>query len=914
MKNCYLKLLVFILANLNLHAQEYNWAHAYDAGGMNFSTNKIKTTPDRQGGVILAMNFQDSINSNPQQPSDFTEITAAYGVIISRLDANGNEIFSHYIETSYYAQYNLLDVQVKSDGTFYVVATSQGATYPFNVDPTGGSFLINNQGLVISSFDINGNFISAKVFNVEPVLFKYFEGAISENDEFVINGCITYNSQFSDIIGEGISNGSTRRSFTVTYDENLNYVWGDFFSNAAPASYSVFNYGNVAISPNGNTYSSMAIGGSITLSNGSTYSASNNYDALIIEYDATGSITNEFLYTSTAASDYIQSIAVGNDNRIAVIGYAHGATNLDVEGSFAGSAITGNSQFYFALYDESFNLLHYKSDMMGNTRPKSCRFNSAGDLLIAGRLFNTFDFDFVLGGNQFYNLLSANYDIFMAKYDNQLNVIYAKKAGNPSNYGDVEKLHVDEFENIFIAGEFGTSAVDMNFGVLTNNINGTLNPYGYIAKYAMCEQYISTENVNVCVGSNYTFPDGYTSTNIQSTVSRTIYDSQISSCDSIITIVVNPNPFYNIQEDIEICSGDGYTFPDGTTLSNIQTNTSHTSNLMTIAGCDSTIITTIQVNPIYNTQENVILCQGENYIFPDGSTQSNIQINTSYASSFTTTAGCDSLIITNIQVNPSYNLQENVAVCFGENYTFPDGTVQTNIQADVNHTSSLFSASGCDSIITTTIIVKPIYHLQETASVCYGDSYTFPDGMIQTNISTSLSYTSNFNSVSGCDSIIITIINVTTINSTVTQTGNSLEVAQANANYQWYDCSDNSIVPNGTDQQVTLNQTGSYQVEIQYNGCTSTSDCQSIDVVGILENNTESLKVYPNPTTNLIIVEYNDGIENIEIYSVDGKLVYHQPGNQQTQIKIDLSSLTTGNYHLLVSSNGVKTPMKIVKN
>ncbi|PKP03963.1 MAG: hypothetical protein CVU11_06280, partial [Bacteroidetes bacterium HGW-Bacteroidetes-6] len=135
---------------------------------------------------------------------------------------------------------------------------------------------------------------------------------------------------------------------------------------------------------------------------------------------------------------------------------------------------------------------------------------------------------------------------------------------------------------------------------------------------------------------------------------------------------------------------------------------------------------TVTVKPSYNLSETVAVCSGDSYMFPDGTTQNNITTQIMHASNLQTTLLCDSIITTTVNVNPVYNLSETVTVCSGDSYLFPDGTTQSNITAQVIHTSNLQTTLLCDSIITTTVNVNPVYNLTETATVCSGDSYLFP--------------------------------------------------------------------------------------------------------------------------------------------------------------------------------------------
>jgi gliding motility-associated-like protein len=278
-----------------------------------------------------------------------------------------------------------------------------------------------------------------------------------------------------------------------------------------------------------------------------------------------------------------------------------------------------------------------------------------------------------------------------------------------------------------------------------------------VTNVAVNPVYNLTQNATVCQGDSYTFPDG-TSQVISATLSYTSNLTTLSGCDSVIVTNVAVNPVYNLTENVTLCEGSNYTYPDGTVSNNITTDESHISNLLTAAGCDSVLTTFITINSIITTSANTSLCSGSSFTFADGTTQNNITANLSYTSSFVSVQGCDSLHTENISVNPVYNLTENATVCQGDSYTFPDGTSQV-ISATLSYTSSLTTLSGCDSVIVTNVAVNPVYNLTQNATVCQGDSYTFPDGTSQV-ISADLSYTSNLTTLSGCDSVIVTNVAV----------------------------------------------------------------------------------------------------------------------------------------------------------
>lgn len=433
--------------------------------------------------------------------------------------------------------------------------------------------------------------------------------------------------------------------------------------------------------------------------------------------------------------------------------------------------------------------------------------------------------------------------------------------------------------------------------------------------------YNLSETVYVCPNGDYTFPDGSTQTNISSQI---VYTSNLQTvgtlCDSTIVTTVNVNPVYNLSETVYVCSGDDYTFPDGTTQTEIASQLIYTSNLQTVGTlCDSTIITTVNVNPVYNLAESFTICEGEDYTFPDGTTITNIVSQLIYISNLQTVATlCDSIIETTINVNPVYNLAETVYICPGESYTFPDGTTQNNITAELVH-NSVFQMSGtlCDSIIATTVLLNPVYNLSETDYVCSGESYTFPDGFVQENITEQFVHTSTFETIGAlCDSIIVTTVNVTAVDVSVTQNLHVLTANAVSAEYQWLDCNNgNNPIDGETDQVFTATSNGNYAVELTQNGCVDISDCYNVTTIQISDNGiANNIRVYPNPSNGLINIDMGNVCREVKVRISDvlGQIILERVYSSEQIISLQFDE-APGVYLMKVTFDDKETSIRVVK-
>lgn len=471
-----------------------------------------------------------------------------------------------------------------------------------------------------------------------------------------------------------------------------------------------------------------------------------------------------------------------------------------------------------------------------------------------------------------------------------------------------------------------------------------------VTNVTMNNTYNSNVNVSACIGSSYSYPDGYTEV-ISANTSHTSSLTTTSGCDSIIVTAVTAVSAYNLSENIDACQNTQVTYPDGTTQT-VTTNTSHTSLLTSSSGCDSTIVTNVTVHSATNNNASATVCTGTSYIFPDGTsqvinstttqtssltsvfgcdsiivttvtaapaynqTQSEtvcqgntitypdgvnevINGNTSHTSLLSSVNGCDSVIVTNVSMSPNYSINQNIDVCTGSSYTYPDGTISTNITVNENHTSLLTTINGCDSTVITYLNVTTTLSSSESVDVCSGDSYTYPDGTTANNITSNTTHVSNLISSGGCDSLVTTNVSVTPLPDVTTSVANNVITAnQQGAIYQWIDCNNgNAPIAGATGVSFTPTVNGQYAVQVTLNGCTSTSSCVTISTIGIEEIDGYWASIYPNPTSELLKVETNvNDMKDFQIIDMQGRLV--MKGSLDSNKSVNVKNLAPGSYSI----------------
>ncbi len=137
---------------------------------------------------------------------------------------------------------------------------------------------------------------------------------------------------------------------------------------------------------------------------------------------------------------------------------------------------------------------------------------------------------------------------------------------------------------------------------------------------------------------------------------------------------------------------------------------------------------------------------------------------------------------------------------------------------------------------------------------------------------------------------------------TISQNGNILH-SNATSGNQWYNSS--GLISGATNQDYTVTSNGDYYVIVSLNGCSSnhsnTIHITNSGIESIVENKT--IKVYPNPVSNELIIEIEGNKETIsfEIYNSIGQNIFN--GNLKEKTIIQTANFPSGVY-LIKLENG----------
>jgi hypothetical protein len=122
---------------------------------------------------------------------------------------------------------------------------------------------------------------------------------------------------------------------------------------------------------------------------------------------------------------------------------------------------------------------------------------------------------------------------------------------------------------------------------------------------------------------------------------------------------------------------------------------------------------------------------------------------------------------------------------------------------------------------------------------------------------------------------------------------------------QWVDCN-NGFAPIGgaTNQTFSPAQSGSYAVVVTGGfGCTDTSACRSVIVVGVEESMSASwVTLFPNPAHDRLTVQVGNMSDGIaEILDAQGRLM-HRIAFAQNEFVVDCQSWNSGIYFIRIAT------------
>lgn len=156
-------------------------------------------------------------------------------------------------------------------------------------------------------------------------------------------------------------------------------------------------------------------------------------------------------------------------------------------------------------------------------------------------------------------------------------------------------------------------------------------------------------------------------------------------------------------------------------------------------------------------------------------------------------------------------------------------------------------------------------------------------------------------------------LEVCNVDVTTTTTDVTIEANASGLTYQWVDCDDTyAPIAGETGQSFTATANGNYAVIVTSGVCSDTSDCVTINTIGLDEEQL-TVSVYPNPVNDVLTIEAKGrNITSLRVLSVTGQLIDAKIVEGDV-ITLDSASWKTGVYFVEIRAGKSTKVVKVIK-
>lgn len=358
--------------------------------------------------------------------------------------------------------------------------------------------------------------------------------------------------------------------------------------------------------------------------------------------------------------------------------------------------------------------------------------------------------------------------------------------------------------------------------------------------------------------------------------------SNLSGCDSIITINATIGKSY---ATLQVHSCGPYTAPSGAIFNT--PGTKHDTLFgANAAGCDSILTIQLTIGPSFGTFSPTAC---DSFVLPSGTItyQTGLNIDTLPNANVN---GCDSIIYVYLTLNAQ--TADTIPVTSCDTFVTPQGQTITATQL-VSETYT--SSTGCDSLMVYNVSIQNSVSTTENISACdsieINNTWYFTSQQIELNLS----------SASGCDSTAIINLTVDALNATAQYVNNELVANQVSGGYQWINCATQQAIAGANSATFSPTENGSYAVVVSNATCSDTSACVEVSNVSVADIKTNSsFEVFPNPATNAITVLGNT-IQSVAFYNLNGQQMLKYLANETNEYSI--SVLPVGSYIVRINTS-----------
>jgi gliding motility-associated-like protein len=656
---------------------------------------------DNNGNLYIGGTFQSTVDFDPGSGvSNLSNVDGGNATFLLKLDLDGNFIFAKKVAGSQYS-HSLWSLSIASSGYIYATGVFTGTS---DFDPGSGVFNLSTGGgtdsdIFISKYDNSGNLVWAKQFagNNGGVCWSIDTDA-QENiyAAGIFYGTCDFDPGPSVFNLTSVAAGAGFNSDIFITKLNSN---GDLiFAKQITGLYGGDCW-DMTVDPSGNIFMTGDYRSVTDFDPGtSTYSLDPGIysDCYVLKLNTLGSFiwvrTFESVGQPTSNSRGF-TICTDNQGNIYTAGDFVGGVDFNPSsGTFVLNTISLANTFISKLNSNGDFLfaLNFEGGIASSfVQPSSITVDYLMNIIVAGGFNTTLDFNPL---NGVFNMASlGGADAYIVKLSRPCALNSAATLNifscNSYNLNNQTYTTTGTYTQTLLnaAGCDSVITLNLTIGVSTTLLSATA-----------CNSYFWE-------GQTYTSSGLYTATFTGS-----------NGCDSIRKLNLTIKNSTSSSSTVSICEGQTY---EGHSTSGTYVSTHIAAN-----GCDSIRTLYLTVKPKVTTSINAVICEGSSFA---GYTNTGTYTNTYVASN-----GCDSIRTLNLVVNPKKYKNVDVSICEGSSH-FAGGMLHATSGV---YKDTLQTTLGCDSIVTTNLQVnpKPKPNLGQDRNICFGTSINLSPGVFST--------------------------------------------------------------------------------------------------------------------------------------------------------------------------------------
>ncbi|MEP3118082.1 MAG: SBBP repeat-containing protein, partial [Alphaproteobacteria bacterium] len=417
---------------------------------------------DSSGNSYVTGFFRETVDFDPGAGT--TNLTSAGGsdTFIAKYNSDGTLAWAKNVGgTGHDFAYS---IEVDSSGNSYVTGAFNGTA---DFDPGAGTTNLTSAGssdVFIAKYNSDGTLAWAK--NVGGTISDYGQSiAIDSSGNSYVTGYFYGTADFDPGAGTtNLTSAGTSDTFIAKYNSDGTLDWA---KNVGGTNGDQGQ--SIQVDSSGNSYITGNFQGTADFDPGAgttNLTSAGNDDAFIAKYNSDGTLA---WAKNSGGTDFDigYSIEVDSSGNSYVTGYFQGTVDFDPGAGTTNLTSAGVKDVFIAKYNSDGTLDWAKN--VGGTSDDvsySISVDSSGNSYVTGIFQGTADFDPGAGTT---NLTSAgNDDAFIAKYDSDGALVWAKNVGGTSDdYG--QSIEVDSSGNSYVTGYFSGTA-DFDPGAGTANL------------------------------------------------------------------------------------------------------------------------------------------------------------------------------------------------------------------------------------------------------------------------------------------------------------------------------------------------------------------------------------------------------------------------------------------------------------